>query len=245
MHKQLLSTVLSVCLCGGSITLAIDKPGAPPTVKDTGDDAGRRIAAETAAVIKALGASPTAKQISAIVFKAVRSSPASVLAIVAAAVRVSPQQAATEIVTAATAGVPNPWKKVIYRRLAELEGRGSDRDRSSGPDGQRNTGSAGIQTASNRGSNTQGPSGPGTGTDSANGLEMTLAEAIIRTAFDADPRLAFRELQDAVNAALRMDPETLIRNIQSPSAASAVGDAGLSNYANEPLLTPKQPAVSR
>ena len=74
---------------------------------------------------------------------------------------------------------------------------------------------------------------------------MTLAEAIIRAAFEAEPGLSLFTLQDAANAAIRMDPAALLRYIQSPSAISGVGDAGVSNYANEPLLTPKQPVVSR
>ena len=74
---------------------------------------------------------------------------------------------------------------------------------------------------------------------------MTLAEAIARTAFDADPSLSFSTVQAAVNAALLADPAKLLQSIESPRAASGGGDAGQSNYANEPLRIPKQPAVSR
>ena len=81
--------------------------------------------------------------------------------------------------------------------------------------------------------------------NAGDGTLMTLAEAIVRTAFDALAGLSFAELLAAVNAALLSDPATLMRNIQSPTAASGVGDAGTSNYSNEPLLTPKQPVVSR
>lgn len=211
--KKILSAFLSLSLCGGSLSLALEKPGAPQPAKEAADEASRRIAAATAAAIRALGASPSARQISTIVFKAVRGSPDSVLPIVAASVRASPLAAAPEIVTASTAAVPNPWKKVIYRRLTEQDARHAPaRD--------------GAQNADP-------------------GIEMTLAEAIIRTAFDARPGLSFRDLQDAANAALLMDHEALMRDIQSPRAASGTGDVGLSNYANEPFLTPKPPVVSR
>ena len=113
MNKKLLLTFLSLCLCGG-VTIAAEAPASPPPAKDAADENAARVAA----AIQALGANPATKQISAIVFKAVRSSPDSVLPIVDAAVRVSPRAAAPEIVIAATAGVPNPWKKVTYRRIA-------------------------------------------------------------------------------------------------------------------------------
>ena len=84
---------------------------------------------------------------------------------------------------------------------------------------------------------------------------MTLAEAIAQTAFDARPGLLLSALRSTVDAALLADPATLMRNIQSPRAISGVGDAGSSNYANEPLRpqvaraipipAPNQPAVSR
>ncbi len=261
MKKKLLSTFLSFCLCGGA-TLATDKPGTPPPATAAADENGARVAA----AIGALGANPATKQISTIVFKAVRSSPDSVLPIVDAAVRVSPQAAAPEIVTAATSAVPNPWKQVTYRRITPAKAKGSAPDYKSGPDGKqadsREPGQApGAALASDGVSK---PSedvivitiaasrrlGPGAREDAPpplpdNGTPMTLAEAIARTAFDALPGLSFAQLQAAVNAALLSDPATLMRKIQSPSAASGVGDAGTSNYSNEPLLTPKQPVVSR
>ena len=186
MKKQLLATLLCLSLCGGGGALALDTPATPQPANDAGEETGRRIAANAAAAIQALGASATAKQISAIIFKAVRSSPGNVLQIVAATVRVSPSSAATEIVVAATAAVPNPWKKVIYRKLSELEASGSRPAGTPAPDGGRKI-------------------DPG-----ANGIPMTLAEAILRTAFDAKAGLSFAELQDAMNATLRMDPAALI-----------------------------------
>ena len=255
MHKKILSSFLSLCLCGGSLALALDNPGIPQPAKDAGDEASRRIAAETAAAIKELGRNPSTNKIAALVFKAVRSSPDSVLPIVDATVRVSPQSAVTTIITAVTAAVPNPWKQVIYRRLAALmaKKRAPDDDKSrpdgnQARDGRRYLDLGPKQPRLSIGLSAQEPSGPGTGdpgVNSANGIQMTLAEAIVRTAFDTEPGLSFSALQNAVNAALLMDPATLMRYIENPRAASGTGDAGLSNYANEPLRTLKQPTVSQ
>jgi hypothetical protein len=244
VNKKLLSTLLGLFVSGG-VTLALDQPetSQPP-----------KVATEAATAIQALGGSPTTKQISAVVFKAVRSSPDNVLPIVDAAIRVSPLSAASEIVIAATAGIPHPWKQVSYRRLATPNAKTSGTDYKGGPDdrqsrdGGRNVDFGGRQPDLSRGSIVLGLSVPSfgdPGTNSANGTQMTLAEAIVRTAFDAQPGLSFSTLQSAVNTALLMDPATLMRYIQSPNAVSGVGDAGFSNYANEPLTTPKQPAVSR
>ena len=75
--------------------------------------------------------------------------------------------------------------------------------------------------------------------NSATGTPMTLAEAIARTAFDADPGLSYSAVQAAVNAGLLADAATLLRSFESPRGS------GASTYANEPLRTPKQPPVSR
>jgi len=271
-RKQPIAFIASLCLSGGGITLALDQPGHPAAVQpgnDAEDKAGQRVAAGTAAAIEALGSSPAAKKISAIVFKAVRSSPENVLAIVYAAVRVSPKAAVSEIVTAATAAVPNPWKQVTYRSLAALHRKRTEPDYKGGPEGSEardggramdlggsradasgGRGLGGTGANSTNGSLATGPADqsavdPSLIANAANGTGMTLAEAIAHTAFDAQPGLSFSALTAAVDIALRSDPATLLRYIQSPSAVSGVGDAGLSNYANEPLRTPKQPVVSR
>jgi hypothetical protein len=238
--RKLLSTFLSLSLCGGGVALALDTPGTPPPANDAANEATRRIAAETTDAIEALGANPTTKQISTIVYKAVRSSPDNVLHIVDAAIRVSPQSAAPEIVTAATAGVPNPWKQVNYRRLEASKPKKSDPDFKGGPDYKSGPPASPVPSAI-AGSNSQNAPHAGP----ADGKPMTLAEAIVQTAFDAQPGLSFSGLQAAANTALLTDPATLMRYIQSPNAVSGVGDAGLSNYANEPLRTPKQPVVSQ
>lgn len=251
MRKTVLFTFLSLRLWGGIIALAIDEPGTPDPAKATRDEASQHIAAETAAAIKALGTSPATKQISAIVFQAIVASPATVLPIVDATVRASPRNAAREIVTAATAAVPDPWKQVIYRRLAAPSARTSSPEHSSGSvggRGRRSTTNEPKQPVLSMGRSVAVASQTGTGgprANSADGAQMSLAEAIVRTAFDAEPGLSYPELRDAANAALRMDPAVLLRYIQSSRMISGVGDSGQSNYANEPLLTPRQPAVSR
>lgn len=119
------STFLSICLCGAGVGLAAEGPAVTPAGTDanvSSGESGSRAGAETTAAIKALGANPSARQISNLVFNAIRTSPADALLIVHAAVRVSPQAAVPEIVTAAAAAVPNPWKEVVYRRISAGSG---------------------------------------------------------------------------------------------------------------------------
>lgn len=184
-------------------------------------------AGEVAASIEALGPKPATRRISNIVYSAVRKAPENVLPIVDAAVRVSPQVAVPEIVTAATAAVPDPWKSVMYQRI-------TGRDALSASDGKQvSDGKKVIEPPQS----------------------LTLAEAIALAAFHAQPGLSLPEIRAAVNLALLSDPETLLRRIRSPQSVSGVGDAGTSNYANEPLRVrvlsrspvpvPNPPVVSR
>ena len=292
------STCLCLCLCGISAALALENPATTPrkttASRVSPDDSVRRAAAETAAAIETLGAQPSTRHISGIVFKAVRSSPDNVLSIVNAAVRVSPKPAAPEIVTAAVAAVPNPWRQMVYHRKKSQPDYNGGSDGKSGPDGNqarnggpnmdlggRGPGDPGSKSANGSfangssangtygilangsfeyGNSTNGGSGngafgnggfgssagdPAQGGNVADGSQMTLAEAIALTAFASQPGLSFPSLQGAVDLALRTDPATLLRDVQSSRAISGVGDAGISNYANEPLRTPAQPVVSR
>ena len=263
-----------------------------PSLKDAAEDESRRAAAETAAAIAVLGNNPAVKQVAAIVFKAVRSSPGSVLPVVHAATLAAPAVAVPDIVNAATAALPNPWKRIVYRRFAAdmlkksqsdfkgtvAGGRGLDfrgrepdfkggRSERNGRDpslsGQPGTFGDPSQRGafgdpSQRGTfgdPSQGGAVQDTGANSGGGYPMTLAEAIVQTAFDARPGLSLSALQSAVDSALLAAPATLLRNIQSPRTVSGVGDAGGSNYANEPLRSrvstgtpvpaPNQPVVSR
>ena len=247
-----------LCLCCAGVAPASDKP-APVQEKTAAphgvsDEAGRRAATETVAAIEALGAHPATRQISNIVFKAVRTSPASVLPIVHAAVLASPQAAAAEIVTAATAAVPDPWKKVIYHRISAPNLKKSAPDFKGTPDGKQSA--DGKRTLDLAGRNPDSKPDPGRKPPAAiEDPTLTLAEAIVRTALDAQPGLSLPDIQSAADLALNSDPATLLRYIQSPRTISGVGDAGTSNYANEPLRpsvagtapipAPNPPAVSR
>ncbi len=287
-QKTLPAFFIILSLCGPASTFALDKPAhaaTAPALKAAGGENGSHVAAETAAAIEALGANPGTRQISNIVFKAVRSSPDNVLSIVHAAARVSPKAAVPEIVTAAVAAVPNPWKQVTYRRLGAPDRKIAGRDFKSEPDfkgepdgkgghdgkqspsrdggpnvdlGGRGAGDPGANSANGNSANGNSGDGsfanggpgqsagdPSLGGNAADGTIMTLAEAIAFTAFASQPGLSFSSLQGAVDLALRTDPATLLRDVQSSRAISGVGDAGGSNYANEPLRTPKQPVVSR
>lgn len=233
------STAIFICFCSVGVVFASEKPPVvpppAPSAFAAADEAGQRAAAAAvAAAIESLGAKPSTRQISNIVFKAVRSSPSAVLAIVRAAVVASPQAAAPEIVTAATAAVPDPWKKVVYHHNTALrirDGKSTvDRPDFKGGRGERSP--AKIEDPT-----------------------LTLAEAIVRTALDAQPGLSLASLQSAADVALTSDPAILLRTILSPQSVSGVGVAGLSNYANEPLrptvssispvAAPNPPAVSR
>lgn len=272
---------LSFCISTTGVALAADKPAnaLPKKVaaRAISDDSGHRAASETAAAIDALGEKPTNRQVSNVVFEAVRKSPENVLSIVDAAVRVSPQSAAPAIVTAATAAVPDPWKQVTYHRINTHVGKKGARDFKGGPDGKDvvnldgHTPGRGTGTSDPRGTGSAAPGGSGVGNTSGNtvagrgasgggmagdSLSVTLAEAIARTAFDAQPGLSFPDLQSAVEVALNTDPATLLRYVQSSRSISSVGDAGSSNFANEPVRprtlggngavpAPNPPVVSR
>lgn len=217
---------LSFCISATGFALAAEKPANTLHKKlashTSSDDSGHRAASETVAAIGALGEKPTNRQVSNVVFAAVRKSPESVLVIVDAAARVSPQSAAPAIVTAATAAVPDPWKQVTYQRIAKH--RASYRPDYKGvSDGKHIVDLDGHSP------------GSGTGTGNPGGTSLTLAEAIARTAFDARPGLSFPDLQSAVDVALNTDPATLLRYVLSSRSISGVGDAGSSNFANEPL----------
>ncbi len=232
---------LSLFIFGAGAASAAEKPvHAPANLPESPKEAGRRAALETAAAIEALGDKPTNRQVANIVFAAVRKSPEHVLAIVHAATRVAPQSAAPSIVTAATAAVPDPWKQVSYHRIVARQGKKVAYDFKGGADGA-------------NGMDLNGQTGHGA---HVRGGTVTLAEAITQTVFDAQPGLSLPELQSAVEVALNTDPATLLRYVQSSRSISGVGDAGSSNYANEPLRsrtlggtpgvnTPNPPVVSR
>lgn len=238
------TAAIFLLLCSIFPASAADKPAPVPAGPAADHDAADDAAAAVVAAIKALGPNPSSRQIGNVIFKAVGKSPASVLPIVHAAVIASPQAAAPEIVTAATAAVPDPWKKVTYHRITSRVSKKAAPDSKGGRDGKPALDRKPI-------ADTKGAVLPAV----AEGPTITLAEAIVRTALDALPGLDLPSLQAAADIALLGDPSVLLRYIQSARSISGVGDAGTSNYANEPLRpgvagttpvpTPQEPAVSK
>ena len=195
------------------------------TLRAAGSNAALLAGPATAAAIQSLGAEATSKQIAAIVFAAVRVVPDSALRIVRAAVTVAPN-AAPEIAAAAARAVPNPWKEVRYQRGVPAEPPPqnvvqppSDRE----PDFKSTVDSSFLNALD------------AVLDPAAVGDPMSLAEAIVQTAADArggDPG----GIQGSVDAALFGDPSQLFNAVSGSKGISGVGDAGLSNYANEPIL---------
>jgi hypothetical protein len=131
MNSRILSLLLLVCIVSSaSPSIAEDaianlrreiagSPKSAPAVvtrvlKEAGPKAGLIAAPTVAAAIQALGREPTKRQISSIVYAAVRVVPDSVLPIVRAAIKVS-SNACPEIAAAAVSALPNPWKQVHYQ----------------------------------------------------------------------------------------------------------------------------------
>jgi hypothetical protein len=133
MNARILLLPLLICVCGVSnlshsraedATTALRQeiagsPKSAPAVvarvlKEAGPKAGSIAAPTVAAAIQALGRGVTPRQISSIVYAAVRVVPDSVLPIVRAAIKVS-SNACPEIAAAAVSALPNPWRQVHYQ----------------------------------------------------------------------------------------------------------------------------------
>ena len=106
---------------------------------------------------------------------------------------------------------PNPWKEVTYHRYVPPPDKGDAKD----------------DKAVER---MEEP-----------GKAMTLAEAIVQTALDSRSGLDAAGLQAAADLALIGDPGYLLHAMYDPRATTAVGDIGLSNYGNGPVLPPTPP----
>ena len=206
-------------------------------LRSAGPNVGLVAAPDTAAAIAALGAEATNKQISALVYAAVRIAPDSAVKIVRAAVAVAPD-AAPEIAAAAVRAVPNPWKEVRYQR----EEQPANAPAQTTPDFFANNDATSV-------ANTGSPKEPDfksivdnafqDGVEAildpaAPGDPMTLAEAIVQAA--SDPH-TYAKVQTAVDGALFGRPGSLAGD---PRGTSGIGTAGNSNYANEPFK-PSQP----
>jgi hypothetical protein len=243
-------------------------PAAAPAIitralRGGGPNASSLAAPLASAAIENLGPKPDIRRISAIVYAAVHAAPQSVLDIVQVAVATAPK-AGPEIAATAATAVPNPWKEVRYHRRApstaplpatgEVPGipvpapapvnrpMGREKDFKDGKDAKDMVDAKDAVEGANQNAPTA-PYDPGDPGD-----PMTLAEAIVLTAFNAQTGIPLSAFQTAVDGALLGDPGVLFKQINSPQAISGVGDAGTSNFANEPLIppsTPKPPVVSR
>jgi hypothetical protein len=216
----LVSLQQQISTAPGSATAALVQ-----TLKAAGSNANLLAGPATAAAIQSLGANASSKQIAALVFAAVRVAPDSALRIVRAAVRVAPN-AAPEIASAAARAVPNPWKEVRYQRGAPAEPPSQNAGQPPSdqtPDFKSSVDSSFLSALD------------AVLDPAAAGDPMSLAEAIVQTAADArggDPG----GIQSAVDAALFNDPSQLFNAVSGAKGISGVGDAGLSNYANEPFI---------
>jgi hypothetical protein len=180
-----------------------------------------RAALAVGTAIKNLGPQATPKQVSNIVYAAIRQNPDAVLEIVHVAVIAAPASAAPEIVASAIRAVPNPLKEVIYQRI----GKGPV---SAGKEPDFKEVSDFKETRDSKES--VGP-----------GVSMTLAEAILQAALDARAGLDARGLMLAAEIALATSVTELASTVNSPRGIAGVGDAGNANFANEPLLPPLAP----
>jgi len=194
------------------------------TLKAAGPKAPLLAGPAAAAAIQALGREAPVNQIAAIVYAAVRAVPDSALRVVRAAVKVVPS-AAPEIAAAAARAVPNPWKEVRYQRDAPPE---TTNQYSEIPPENREPDFKSPTDFENGLAAILDPAAPGT--------PMTLAEAIVQTAFDTAGRSGLAAVQVAVDTALYGDPGGLFSTVGDPRGISGVGTAGNSNYANEPQL---------
>jgi hypothetical protein len=63
---------------------------------------------------------------------------------------------------------------------------------------------------------------------------MPLAEAIVEAASESAPGLDKASLVSAADRAIRGTPSAKIRALSDPKVVSPVGDAGRTNFGNEP-----------
>lgn len=257
-HSLILSLVAITSIAGSGFaqdTTALRReisaaPNSAPVIvarflKSSGSSASRLAGPTAAAAIESLGSTPSARKVSAIVFAAVRVIPDSAIDVVRAAVKVAPN-AAPEIAAAAVCAVPNPWKEVLYRRggsytrsdrrLASTGGIRPERDfKSSAGDASKDM--VDFKDVVDLSKDAPAPE-----------QSMTLAEAIVSAA--SEPSESLASVQSAVDVALASDPTVLFYAVGGPEGLSGFGDAGSSNYENEPIkiaapVQPNPPPVSR
>jgi len=134
--------------------------------------------------IDGLGADPNANLIAGIVTSAIYAAPSEVLDIVTAAVKVSPRSAAPAIVTAAIRTVPHPERVVTVnvQRRAALAASNPGNDKQT--DYKQVTDGKSVAPPEQK--------------------QLTLAEAIVQAALDADPNLSEASLMAAADQGLNV-----------------------------------------
>ncbi len=202
------------------IATSVTASAAPKPVSLSHEAAGD-IGSTVTSEIRALGANATERQVGQIVYAQTKANPDAVLVIVHFAVLASPSAYAPEIVGAAIAASPDPWKKVVYHRY-------TGRTATSRRDYKDIVDSKEIVDAKDE-----------------PGRPMTLSDAIVQAAEDARSGLDQYALIDAANEALVGSPQFLLLAATDSSIIGATGDHGNSNYGNEPVLAPVPPPVSK
>jgi hypothetical protein len=138
------------------------------------------------AAILGLGGNPHPDDIAAVVAAAVKAAPSEVLDIVTATVKVSPRSAAPGIVRAAVANVPDPENMVtvnFQRRAERLAAIAGSDKQSDGKETDHKEVADGKSLA-------------------PQAKQLTLAEAIVQAALDADPGLSADTLTSAVDGGI-------------------------------------------
>ena len=150
------------------------------------------------AAIQGLGASPKPDYIAGIVRSVIYTTPSEVLDIVTAAVKVSPRGAASDIVIAAVSTVPHPEQMVTVNVQSRAE-------RAAG-------------TSGNAGNDKQLTDGKSISPPEQK--QLTLAEAIVQAALDADPSLSEPDLlaaaDDGLNFAFATSRPPVLTGVLAP-----------------------------
>jgi len=245
-------------------------PASTPTViarvlHQAGPDAHAFASLATAEAIRNLGEKPDKKRVSLIVYAAVHANPSCVLDIVHSAVMTDPKEAA-EIAASATSAVPSPWKRVYYQRPVVREARAEGtvvftrlaQTDSSTLDVAPIAESRKLDRKDYKDSKDSKDYKDSKITlplerDYKDGIGelMSQAEAIVQTAFDSQDGIALSTIEGATDMALVSNPDSMLSHVSGPEANSGVGDAGSSNFANEPHRpvppphAPNPPPVSR
>lgn len=171
-----------------------------------------------ASSIRALPQPAPPDQVADIVYRSVEELPEAAVDIVRAAATEAPH-AAEEIVEAAVMALDDPWQEVTYYPGSYR--RSASPDFKGMPDGK--------SIVDHKG---------------APGEPMTLAEAIVEAASEASG-VDKGTLATAADRGIQKTPKGQIRRLSDPKVVSPVGDAGRTNFGNEPRRPTPTPTPTR